>query len=160
MSATTIERLYAALSQRDGAAMAECYHPEATFSDPVFVDLRGDQVGAMWRMLCAQGKDLEVTWSQVSSDGATGGAYWEATYSFGPDRRTVRNRITATFTFEDGLIRTHRDEFDLWRWARMAIGPVGVMLGWSSIVQDRVRMQAEAGLRRWMEEEADGPPSA
>ncbi len=134
--------------------MTACYHPEATFSDPVFTGLEGDEVGAMWRMLCAQGDDLEVTWSDVWSDGATGRARWEATYSFGPDRRTVRNRIAATFTFDDGLIRTHEDEFDLWRWTRMAVGPVGVLLGWSSIVQDRVRMQAEAGLRRWMANES------
>ena len=154
MSATTIERLYDALSRRDGAAMTACYHPDATFSDPVFPDLRGGEVGAMWRMLCAQGDDLEVTWSDVWADGGTGRANWEATYSFGPQRRTVHNRITATFTFDDGLIRTHEDRFDLWRWTRMAVGPVGVALGWSSVVQQRVRMQADVGLRRWIAKEA------
>ncbi len=152
MSAATIDRLYAALSRRDGAAMADCYHAKATFSDPVFVDLRGAEIGAMWGMLCTRGDDLAVTWSDVRSDGATGGARWEATYSFGPRRRGVHNRIEARFTFADGLILTQEDRFDLWRWSRMALGPVGTVLGWSPMIRNRVRAQAESGLRRWTEQ--------
>ena len=151
MSLATIDRLYTALSERDGDAMADCYHARATFSDPVFVDLRGDEVGAMLRMLCAQGDDLAVTWSDMWSEGATGGARWEATYSFGPRGRSVHNRIEARFTFADELILTHVDRFDLWRWSRMALGPVGTALGWSPIVRNHVRARAESGLRRWTE---------
>ncbi len=46
-----IQRFYAAFARRDGDAMAECYVPSAHFSDPVFVDLKDGEPGAMWRML-------------------------------------------------------------------------------------------------------------
>ncbi len=46
-----IERFYDAFGRRDGAAMEACYAPDVHFSDPVFVDLRGAEAGAMWRML-------------------------------------------------------------------------------------------------------------
>ena len=39
-----IRGLYAALGRRDGEAMARCYADGATFSDPVFVGLRGAEV--------------------------------------------------------------------------------------------------------------------
>ena len=51
-----IHTLYRAFQRKDGAAMAACYHPDATFRDEVFT-LRGKQVGAMWRMLCEGAKD-------------------------------------------------------------------------------------------------------
>ena len=43
----TIERLYAAFGDLDGAAMAACYAPGAHFHDPAFGDLEGDDIGAM-----------------------------------------------------------------------------------------------------------------
>ena len=57
----TLQRFYTAFSNLDGAAMAQCYAPDATFEDEVF-SLRGArQVGGMWQMLCeatrAKGRD-------------------------------------------------------------------------------------------------------
>lgn len=51
--------------------------------------------------------------------------------------------------YEDGLIVHHRDDFDLYRWARMALGPVGIALGWTPIVRNQVRGQAAAQLHRF-----------
>ena len=55
-NAQLIQTLYAAFGRRDGAAMAACYAPNATFVDPVF-DLRGTEIGAMWTMLCERGRE-------------------------------------------------------------------------------------------------------
>ena len=52
----TIERLYAAFAERNGAAMTACYAPGAHFRDPAFGDLEGDDIGAMWRMLTEIGR--------------------------------------------------------------------------------------------------------
>ena len=56
------------------------------------------------------------------------------------------NRIQATFTLEDGLIRTHRDAFSFWAWARQAFGPAGLLLGWIPWFQRKVRLEALKGL--------------
>ena len=47
----TIARLYAAMDAHDGEAMAACYAPTATFTDPVFVNLSDGEPQDMWRML-------------------------------------------------------------------------------------------------------------
>ena len=145
-----IRRFYDAFSERDGETMADCYHEDAQFSDPVFPGLRGKEVGGMWRMLCERGKDLKVEYSDVTSDGDRGGAHWEAWYTFSATGRSVHNKIDATFRFADGKIIEHTDDFDLWAWTRMALGLPGILLGWSPPIQNKVRATARKGLDAWL----------
>lgn len=144
-----IEKFYTAFQQRDHAGMIACYHPDIHFSDPVFTDLRGRRAGAMWHMLCERGKDLQVVFGDVEVGEGNGRAQWEATYTFSTGRK-VHNVIDAEFTFQDGLIIRHQDSFDLWRWTRMALGPMGWFLGWMPMLQNRVRKTALAGLDKFM----------
>ena len=145
-----IARFYDAFQRRDADAMAACYHPDARFSDPVFPDLDADQVRAMWRMLISRGQDLRITYTVLEENRTNGRAEWEAFYTFGRTGRSVHNRIEATFTFKDGLIFTHRDHFDLWRWSRQALGPSGWLLGWSPMLRKKVQATVAAALRNSM----------
>lgn len=144
-----IERFYQAFQRRDHAGMIACYHPNVTFSDPVFGELDSQRARAMWHMLCSRGEDLVVTYRDVSAEAASGQAHWEATYTFSTGRK-VHNIIDAAFQFEDGLIIDHVDTFDLYRWARMALGPVGTLLGWSSRMQSKISNSAEESLDRFI----------
>ena len=149
-NAQLIERFYACFSARDGDGMAACYAPDAEFSDPVFPGLKGAEVGAMWRMLCARAADLQVSVSNVSADDAAGSAHWDASYTFSKTGRKVENRIDARFEFRDGRILRHVDSFDLWRWAGMALGSKGLLLGWLPRVQASIRAEARKGLDAFM----------
>ena len=104
----------------------------------------------MWRMLCERGTDLEIAHSEVATEGERGSAHWVADYSFSATGRSVHNEIDASFVFSDGLIAEHTDSFDLWLWARQALGPVGVVLGWSPPVQNKIRGQARENLEAFM----------
>jgi ketosteroid isomerase-like protein len=149
-NAAVIDRFYEAFARRDADAMGDCYAPDAHFSDPVFRDLNGDEVRAMWQMLCERGKDLEVVHSNVSADGDTGSAHWDADYTFSGTGRKVHNSIDAKFRFENGLIADHEDSFDLYKWTRQALGPVGVLLGWTPMIQNKVRSGARESLNEFM----------
>ncbi len=148
-----ITKFYTAFQQKDYAGMIACYHPDIHFSDPVFTDLHGNQAKAMWHMLCERGQDLQVVFSDVvataSADEGNGRAHWEATYTFSTGRK-VHNVVDAAFAFQDGLIIRHQDRFDLWRWTRMVLGPMGLFLGWSPLVQNRVRETARVGLEKFV----------
>lgn len=141
-----INRFYEAFARRDGAAMAACYHPEARFSDPAFPDLRGAQIGAMWTMLCERAQDFSLTFRDVQADAERGSAHWEAKYLFSKTGRHVHNIIEAEFSFKDGLIVAHDDRFDFWRWSRQALGPAGLLLGWSGFLRAKVQAEAAKGL--------------
>lgn len=145
--ADLITKLYTAFQALDGETMASCYAADATFSDPVFTDLRGRQVGDMWRMLTAQAKDFSLTFDSVTDTSA----HWVATYNFSTTGRDVVNDIQASFVISDGLITHHKDSFGLWKWSRQALGPMGLVLGWSPIVQGKIRSQAMAGLRKFQQ---------
>jgi ketosteroid isomerase-like protein len=144
-----IDRFYGAFAARDSDAMAACYHPRAVFSDPVFPRLEGPRIGTMWRMLCERADDLEITWGEVAADAGRATARWRAVYTFTATGRRVDNRIAAAFEFGDGVILRHVDRFDFWRWSRMALGPTGWLLGWSPLVRNKVRAQADRQLRRY-----------
>ena len=146
-NAKLIESFYTAFQKRDGAAMEACYHPDITFSDPVFPELRGPRAGAMWRMFTARkDSDLAIEFRDVTGNDDSGTAHWDARYTFPTTGRKVLNQIDATFEFKDGKIIRHTDHFDMWKWTRMALGPVGYALGWSPIVKNKVRKLAAANL--------------
>ena len=149
-NAQLLHEFYQALDAHDAGRMIACYAPDVEFSDPVFPRLRGDEARAMWRMLCDRGKDLRVAASRVEADDARGSAHWDADYTFSTTGRLVHNRIDASFAFRDGKIVRHADAFDLWRWAGMALGVKGRLLGWLPPVQAAVRRQADASLRAFM----------
>jgi len=148
-NAALIARFYAALGRRDADAMIACYAPDVTFSDPVFPSLDAAGAAAMWRMLCARGRDLAVEVSSIGADATSGHAHWDATYTYSATGRRVINRIDAQFAFRDGLICRHQDRFDLHRWLRQALGWKGAMLGWLPAVQRKVQAQAATALAQW-----------
>lgn len=145
-NAALIERFYKAFSRRDPDGMLACYHRDVTFSDPVFPSLDAAGAATMWRMLCARGKDLVITTSDIRADERTGSARWVASYTFSATGRKVTNRIAAAFDFRDALIVRHVDRFSLWQWAAMALGPKGALLGWCPPVRAAIRAQAAKGL--------------
>jgi ketosteroid isomerase-like protein len=158
--ADLIRGFYEAFQRRDHAAMAACYAPDATFSDPVFRDLQGPRVGAMWRMLCERATDLRVEASGIAAEGERGSARWDAWYTFTATGRPVHNIIQASFEFRDGLILRHTDVFDLTAWARQALGLKGLLLGWTPFVQNAIRAQAARGLDAFLRKQARGPARA
>ena len=145
MDSELITRFYTAFQSLDGEAMAACYAKDATFSDPVFTHLQGQDVGDMWRMLCSSAKDFSLTFDSVTDDSA----HWVATYTFSGTGRHVVNDIRANFVISGGLIAQHRDSFSLWTWSRQALGPTGLLLGWSPFIAGKIRSQAMAGLRKY-----------
>lgn len=153
-NAALIHRFYDSFAALDAAGMKACYHPDVVFRDPAFGELRGAQAGAMWAMLCARATDLRVEASDVHADDARGRAHWDARYTFGQTGRPVLNRIDAAFEFRDGLIIRHVDTFDFYAWARQALGPAGLLLGWTPFMQKQVRDRARYGLEKYMRENA------
>jgi ketosteroid isomerase-like protein len=145
-NAELLQRFYSAFDARDGATMAACYTPDAHFRDPVFEDLHGPDPGRMWIMLTGRARDLRVELVEHEADDERGTARWLADYTFATTGRKVHNDVRATFAFRDNLIADHRDEFSFHGWARQALGPVGLLLGWTPPLQARVRAQARAGL--------------
>lgn len=145
-----ITKFYTAFQAKDGNTMSNSYHADAEFSDPAFQNLKGKEVGAMWMMLVERGQNLSIRFSNVKADDTHGSADWEADYSFSKTGRMVYNKIHAEFTFQDGKIKTHKDSFSLWKWAGMAMGPVGNFLGWLPLIQNKIRKEAMTGLSLYM----------
>ena len=149
----TIERLYEAFGQCNGAAMTACYAPDAHFHDPAFGDLEGDRIGAMWRMLTGRATDLKIELPEHEAGEDTGSAHWIARYTFSTGRPVV-NDIQARFRFApDGKIVDHVDEFDFRNWAKQALGPSGHLVALLPPLRSKARAKALDQLATYQREE-------
>jgi ketosteroid isomerase-like protein len=149
----TIERLYEAFGQCNGAAMTACYAPDAHFRDPAFGDLEGDEIGAMWRMLTGRATDLKIELHEHEAAEDSGSAHWIARYTFSTGRPVV-NDIQASFRFDaNGLIADHVDDFDFRKWAKQALGPSGHLVALLPPLRAKARAKALAQLAAYRRDE-------
>ena len=146
-----IDRFYTAFAQKDAATMNACYANQAVFEDPAFGRLNDAEITAMWSMLIERGgKNLSVTHNILEVSNGKAKAQWTAIYPFSKTQRIVRNKITAEFIIEEGKIVYHKDTFNLWKWSSMALGLPGMLLGWTSFMQKKIRKTALSSLHKYM----------
>lgn len=154
-NAELLKKFYSAFAVLDAETMASCYHENAGFEDPAFSLHGKKEVVGMWTMLCTtvkeKGRDVwQFEFSGISADDLQGKVHWEPRYRFSATGRMVHNIIDAEFRFKDGLIISHKDHFDFWRWSKQALGTPGAFLGWSSFLKKKVRRQAAVNLAAFM----------
>lgn len=154
---TLIHHFYQAFQKGNYRVMQEAYHPEASFSDPVFQHLTVAEVKAMWQMLITSARDLEITYGRVKADDLNGRCQWEARYTFSATGRKVHNVIETRMQFRDGKILHHHDHFVFWRWSRMALGSTGLLLGWTPYLLRAVRKKARRSLEKYIENPGNPP---
>ena len=145
-----IEKFYSAFQNKDSKSMIECYHNDVKFSDPIFQNLKGMQAKAMWMMLVEKAPELKIQFNNIKAEGDSGSADWIADYPYGKSGRKIHNVIHAEFKFKDGKIIHHKDNFNLWKWAGMALGLSGLLLGFTPMVQNKIRSEALTGLTMYM----------
>ena len=145
-----INKFYSSFAAKNAQGMIECYSDDVHFNDPVFKNLVVIKAKAMWQMLIERSSGLDLKFSNITANDTTGSADWVAEYNFSKTGRKIVNRIHAAFTFENGKIKTHNDTFSLWKWAGMALGFKGYLLGFTPIVQNQIRKEAVGGLELYM----------
>lgn len=145
-----IKVFYDCFARADWKGMADCYGEDPFFYDPVFQDLQGPEVSAMWQLLLRGAKDLRVEVSDIHSDQGYGSCHWVATYTFPRTGRRVVNKGKAMLTISGGRIVEHQDDFSLWNWSRQALGLPGLLFGWTPPLQNSIRRQARRNLEKFM----------
>ena len=147
----TMHRFYTAFSKLDHRTMVECYHPDIVFSDPAFGLLRGDEVRAMWEMLCKRAKDFHLEFSNILSEDEYGTCNWTAVYTFSKTKRKVQNNVKAYMRFADGVIVEHSDAFSLHKWSQQALGFKGYWFGWTGFFQRKIQRSSRKALKEFMD---------
>lgn len=145
-----MHRFYSAFQQLDYKTMQDCYHKDAVFNDPVFGLLNGNEVRAMWEMLCKRAKDFTLEFSNIKSEDEYGTCNWTAVYTFSKTGRKVRNEIKAYMKFADGKIIEHSDAFSLHKWASQALGWKAWLLGWTGFFQKKIQAVSRKALDEFM----------
>ena len=146
-----LEKFYAAFKNGDAKTMSDCYHQDVEFEDPAFGLIGNGKPAKMWEMLLSSKEAApQVTFTIIAADENTGQAEWTAEYFFGPDKRKVINNVKANFVFEDGIIISHKDNFNFWKWSQQAIGPIGYIMGWTPFMKSKVQNMANQRLNKFI----------
>ncbi len=143
-------RFYQALQQRDAKGMIVNYHPELEFTDPAFGRLNYLHTGAMWQMLCSSAADLKIGFSVIHASETEVTTKWTAKYTFGKTGRLVHNEIMASMEIKVGKIIRHVDEFNLYKWAKQALGVQGWLIGATPYFKKKLQQQTNRQLLRFM----------
>lgn len=147
-----IREFYQAFAAGNAQKMGALYAPDATFEDPAFGQLTGEEARAMWSMLVERSKgQLEIEFSDIKGTDQGGSAHWEAKYTFGKTGRKVHNKIDAEFEIQNGKISRHIDHFNFWKWSSMALGLPGTLLGFTPIIKNAVRKNVHSLLHKYMQ---------
>lgn len=146
--AKLIQNFCNAFAIGDAEAMVNLYADNIEFEDPAFGPLKRDNAKNMWRMLLKT-PDVKITASNIKADDQMGSADWIAEYTFSLTGRKVINKVHAEFQFANGKIVKHTDTFNFWKWASQAFGLKGFLLGWTSLMKNKVRQQALARLNKF-----------
>ncbi len=135
-----ITKFYTAFSEGNSEDMIACYHDDVVFNDPVFGKLEGNRAHKMWEMLLSSNAGgAEISFNGIEANTESGEANWIAKYQYGPKKRDVVNNVHANFKFKDGKIIAHTDTFDLYKWTKQAMGPVGYILGWTPFMKNKIQ---------------------
>jgi len=145
-----VQTFYNAFARLDYATMQSCYSQDPVFNDPVFGILEGDEVRAMWEMLCRNARNFSLTCENIIVDGEYCTCNWTATYLFSKTGRRVMNKVKAHMRIENEKITEHTDEFDIYKWSRQALGVTGLLLGWSGYLKNKIRSDAKTKLYSFM----------
>jgi hypothetical protein len=156
-----VGRFFEAFAKGDWQAMARCYHDKASFSDPVYPDLREERIVYMWYQLLGAAKtpdvkdraknahrmdDLNLEFQVLFGDERKAQVQWTASYAFG--KRLVRNEVLSTLAIWDDKIVRHVDEYNFWHWSRQAQGLTGLAFGAMPWYQRSVQRSAQSRLEQ------------
>lgn len=144
-----IESFYTAFQNEDSKTMNSFLSEEINFEDPAFGKLKGDDVRFMWQFLTENSKDFSMTFSNIEANEKTGSAFWEAHYTIGATGNKVHNKIHSIFTFKEGKIVNHKDDFDLQKWVKQAFGSTIGLFGGSSFMRKTVQKKSNALLSKY-----------
>ena len=146
-----IHRFYSAFQKLDYKTMQDCYRFDVVFSDPVFGLLQNGEPQAMWQMLCIRAADFSLTFENIKLiDDEYANCDWTATYLFSASKKKIVNRVKAHIKIVDGKIIEHTDQFNLYSWAKQAFGFTGILFGWSSWMQNKIKHNARVSLKNFI----------
>ncbi len=144
-----LKHFYKAVQRKDTHEMLSTYADDVEFSDPAFGNLQGQETEAMWRMRLGHDDDsFKVNFCDIEANENGGKVTWEAEYTY--KNNPVFNRIESYIEIKNGKIIKQEDKFSLQRWASMALGAKGIVLGLTPFLKSQVRKINRKSLKNYM----------
>jgi hypothetical protein len=141
---SVVERFFSAYANADPVAMSACLHPQISYSDPLFPDLRGVRVGLRWHWQLRHATEFKLQKQIMFMDERKAQLKLDVAYLW--HGRAVHHEVLSTLTIWDDLIVRQIDEYPYWPYAKQAYGVAGHLLGGLGWAQSVVQRRAAAAV--------------
>lgn len=145
-ASAVVNRFFESYQRSDWQSMARCYHDKASFSDPIYPDLREENIVYLWFSRLSKHQSIDLQYRVVFADERKAQVEWTAISPF--NGKAVKIEGLSTFALWDETIVRHVDEFSFVKWSRQAQGLKGWLLGGSRFYQARVQRSARSQLEQ------------
>ncbi|MCU0428869.1 MAG: nuclear transport factor 2 family protein [Cytophagaceae bacterium] len=148
-----LNEFYATLQKKNHQGLKKFYASDAVFSDPMYLNLRTEEIHAMWELFCINSKNFSLEFGNVKADDQQGEVSWKASYIYASSGNSVTKEVKSSFEFKEGKIVRQNDVYDFHEWAGQALGLMGSLLGWTGFVENQVKENARKNLEAFMSDE-------
>lgn len=143
-SAAVVIRFFESYQKNDWQNMARCYHDKASFSDPIYPDLREESIVYLWFSRLAARRVVDLQYRVLFADDRKAQVEWSGLSPL--HGKSVQIKGLSTFALWDATIVRQVDEFSFVQWSRQALGWKGWLLGSLRFYQARVQRSARSQL--------------
>ncbi|MGB0885830.1 MAG: nuclear transport factor 2 family protein [Chitinophagales bacterium] len=147
---TIVKNFFEAFQKLDSKTMNSFLAKNISFDDPAFGKLNGDEVKYMWQFLTKNAKNFSLEFEIISTTKNKLEAKWTAHYTFSATGNKVVNHVNSSFTIKNDKITNHKDEFDLKKWAKQALGKAIGIFGPSFLLKKGIQAQSKQLLKKYM----------
>jgi hypothetical protein len=126
-----------ALIKKESHALADCYSEEANFFDPIFDNLDKENLVKYWELRFTTYKDLKILVLASELYEHSASIKWFISYK--QKNKKIRYSMVSILEIRNGKIIKQFDHFHFWKMAMQAYGFMGFFLGWTKLMNARVK---------------------
>jgi hypothetical protein len=146
-----IETYFDAFSKGDYRTMRSLCDPKITFNDPVYTSLQGKSVFALHHFMAERRICPTITIRSISEKGNRVKVKWTNEYEYATYKTHISIDVRSIFHFEHTSIISQTDQYNLWKWSKMALGFTGTYLGWTPMFRSTLRRSSQQSLATFIQ---------
>lgn len=135
-----INKVFESITELNSVKINALYADEAIFEDPSIGEITGVVIKYWWQFLYGQMSNISIEVLDIKINGDEAIVSWKNNHLLKLTGKQLSLDFTTNFTFKDGFIVFHKNNYDFKQFVKQAFGPIAAMSG-NKIMQKMIKGQ-------------------